>query len=378
MGRDADSIPRREEELAIWRKLGRKLEEGHALRRLSRHHWVVGHGREALEHAEAALSVLAEFPEHAEYGWALGVRSQLLMLRGRNREAIEVGRRALAIAERVGDEGLVAHVLNNIGTGRVFLGEEREGMADPQRSLAIATGLRDDEQIARAYINMSTSLCERMRYDECLAVASDAERFFSTRDIDNVRSYLEGWLSRLHFERGDWQRARSLALGVIDLKPHPLAQIWPLLVEALLCAYRGEPGGDARLERATAIATQTGELQRIAPAARVRLEILWLRGAAPEDAATYAAMYEEAVAIEARHLHEELGFWLWRHGVSPLAPPDLRSPYGLLRAGRWREAAASFRAAGYPLREAQALAIGDAASRKRSAEMLRALGAASR
>jgi DNA-binding CsgD family transcriptional regulator/energy-coupling factor transporter ATP-binding protein EcfA2 len=76
------------------------------------------------------------------------------------------------------------------------------------------------------------------------------------------------------------------------------------------------------------------------------------------------------------YLHVELGYWLTRAG-QVVPPPASEHPYALQAAGRWREAAAAWRAAGFPYEHAAALAESpDPRDRLAPLAELDALGAA--
>jgi len=120
-------------------------------------------------------------------------------------------------------------------------------------------------------------------------------------------------------------------------------------------ARRGEPGGEELLREAWALAVELGELQRTGPTAVACAEAAWLAGDRAAVRAVAGPVYEEAHRLGHIPLQAELGYWLTRAGqaVPPLASEH---PYALQAAGRWREAATAWRAAGYPYEHAAALA----------------------
>ena len=79
--------------------------------------------------------------------------------------------------------------------------------------------------------------------------------------------------------------------------------------------------------------------QRIAPAAIVRCEALWLKraglGAALDE---MRSAFERSKQVGSQYYVDELGYWLWLHGLA-VDGVDPTSPRGLQVAGRWREAA---------------------------------------
>ena len=108
------------------------------------------------------------------------------------------------------------------------------------------------------------------------------------------------------------------------------------------------------LGRAWDLAAQVDELQRTGPAAAARAEAAWLHGdqAAVHDIA--APVYEEAVRLGDQAHTAELGYWLAKTGYR--VQPQADHPYAVQAAGRWREAAALWEAAGCPYEHAAALA----------------------
>jgi DNA-binding CsgD family transcriptional regulator len=65
-------------------------------------------------------------------------------------------------------------------------------------------------------------------------------------------------------------------------------------------------------------------------------------------------VYAEARRLGERAYQAELGYWLTKAGQP--AETAFDHPYALQAAGRWREAAAAWKAAGYPYEHAAALA----------------------
>jgi len=65
-------------------------------------------------------------------------------------------------------------------------------------------------------------------------------------------------------------------------------------------------------------------------------------------------VYQEARRLDHQVYQAELGYWLGRAGQPAETTSD--HPYALQAAGRWREAAAAWKAAGYPYEHAAALA----------------------
>jgi tetratricopeptide (TPR) repeat protein len=357
-GNEPSIIERRRQALDLWRRLGRRREQGRALRQLSRQYWSLGDSREAVRQAEAALALLEPLQDDAEFGWALSTRSQLFMLASAYRDAVAFGTRAIALAERLGEPGLLAHALNNVGTSKTFLGEVESGVADLERSLTIALTHHFDDHSARALVNLVVTLTELKRYANAEAVHAQAAEFFAHRDLDSYRDYVAGWRARLHFERGRWAQAEAEARLVVGT-PFELNRLEPLLLLGRLAAYRDEPAPTAWLERAEAVAQLSGELQRLVPVALARAETQWLATGTVVNLHELKALFERARQEGAREYVDELAYWLWRAGAGAVDGIDLAGPRGLQIQGRWHEAAQRWEDIGSPVGRYQALSEGD-------------------
>jgi DNA-binding CsgD family transcriptional regulator len=102
------------------------------------------------------------------------------------------------------------------------------------------------------------------------------------------------------------------------------------------------------------LAAKAGELQRTAPVAAALAEAAWLGGDRAALRAIAAPVYQEAERLGAKAYQAELGYWLTKAGQRVRLDGD--HPYAIKAAGRWREAAAAWEAAGCPYEHAAALA----------------------
>ena len=120
------------------------------------------------------------------------------------------------------------------------------------------------------------------------------------------------------------------------------------------------------LAEAWRLAERLNEVQRVGPAGVALVEAAWLEG--DPTAALEAVMpwYERVRQYATRGIGAELWYWLRRAGA-PVAGEPSDHPYGLLAAGRWREAARAWQQAGCPYEHALALIeSGDPADRQRN------------
>jgi DNA-binding CsgD family transcriptional regulator len=106
-------------------------------------------------------------------------------------------------------------------------------------------------------------------------------------------------------------------------------------------ARRGDADAEAVLATAVELGTGLREVQWTAPAAAAAAECAWLRGDADEAARLAGDMYAEVSALTTPAFRSELVYWLAKAGRSH--PDGVHGPYGLLAAGRWREAAELWR-----------------------------------
>jgi DNA-binding CsgD family transcriptional regulator len=158
--------------------------------------------------------------------------------------------------------------------------------------------------------------------------------------------------ARLDFARGSWDEAVRVAEATVDaFLP---ARCPALIVLGWVQVRRGQPRAAQLLSSAWKLAVQTDELQRLGPAAVARAEEAWLRGDHARVRAIATPVYQEARRLGDRVHQAALGYWLAKAGQPAEAASD--HPYALQAAGRWREAAAAWQAAGCRYEHAAALA----------------------
>jgi tetratricopeptide (TPR) repeat protein len=172
------SVTRYEQALEIWTALGRTLDQGRVLSRLSRSYGFRCRGEESHRVCHDAVALLQAYPDSREYLEALCEVSRVEMSAEHPLVAIEAGSRALTLAEQRGDERLMTQLLNNIGMSRYMLGEVADGRALLERSLAIGRKNRDQDAIGRFYILMNGLLYDQRRYKECEQLAEECAKEF--------------------------------------------------------------------------------------------------------------------------------------------------------------------------------------------------------
>jgi DNA-binding CsgD family transcriptional regulator/tetratricopeptide (TPR) repeat protein len=335
-----------------------RLQEGDALRQLSRFAWFGGHGAEAAVLASEAVAMLEGCTEEApELARAYSNISQLRMLSADTGSAIAWGERALALAERLGMPEVAVHALSNIGTAETLEGREREGRAKIEESLGRARAAGLDDDVGRAYANLGSGAAWRRQFAIADRYLTEGIAYCDEHDLSSYGTYLRAWRARQHLDSGRWESARDLVEEVLSgPEPSPHTRIVVLTVKGLL-AHRagGFVAGQALLAQALALAEATGELQRLGPVAAALAEGAWLsRRLEDVDVATAAAV---ALAVERGDAWTlgELSIWRRRAGLdSPV--DEVAAPFAAELRGEPGAAAMLWTDIGCPYDAALALA----------------------
>jgi DNA-binding CsgD family transcriptional regulator/tetratricopeptide (TPR) repeat protein len=354
----------RERALGCWRALRDRRKEGDALRWLSRLAWYQGRNADAERAGREAVELLEGLAPGPELAMAYSNLSQLRMLAGNTDEALAWGGRAIELADSLGQTEILAHALNNVGAAEWCAGRPA-GQRTLERSLALALADGLEEHAARAYTNLAHSALNLRDYPLASRYLDEGIRYCTERDLDTWRLYMLASQTRTDFERGRWTEATRTVEAVLqDPRTAPISRINALVILGRVRARRGDPGVWPALDEALALATVTGELQRLGPVAIARAEAAWLAG----DPAAARAMVEDALDLAEQVAGQtwpwptgELAFWLWRLGGPDRLPggglPDAAAePFRLQMAGAWEAAAARWRSLGCPYEAADALA----------------------
>jgi DNA-binding CsgD family transcriptional regulator/tetratricopeptide (TPR) repeat protein len=324
---------------------------GSSLRWLSRIWWMAGNRANAEQAGQEAISVLERAGDSRLLALALSNESQLCMLAHRLAESVEYGERAAALARETGDAAVMAHALTNIGISRWLLGDPA-GQPLLDEALRVALEAGDVEDACRAYVGLVWNLLNWVRLDEAERYLTAAMKLAEDTEFFGILSYMQAARARLDFARGSWDEAVRDAEAAVDaFLP---ARCPALIVLGRVHARRGQPQASRLLSSAWKLAVQIDELQRLGPAAAARAEDAWLRGDHARALDIAAPVYTEARRLGDRAHQAELGYWLAKAGQPAEAASD--HPYALQAAGRWREAAELWQAAGCPYEHAAALA----------------------
>jgi len=372
LGYATEAARTQHEAVELRRSLGDPRQLGAAIRSLSRICGRNGDRAGARDAAAEAVRVLFGAGDPRRYARALAQQAANLLVSDYYADSVRVGEAAVAIAREVGDPAILAEALCSVGTSRWLLGDPR-GRSILEESLGVARSASAVGATLRAYSTLVFELLDHylvtdaVRYlDNALALAESSEHLY----------YLTHFRldeSRVHLLRGHWDVAVRTAQEALDGPPPDRGRA--LLTLGRIQIRRGDPTGEQTLGRAWEIAAELGELQHSAPTAAARAEAAWLRGDPDGVLAAFAPVYDDICRRGVYAVQAELAFWLTKAG-QPQASRLADNPYGLLVAGRWRDAARFWQAEGCPYEYALALAESpDPADRLNALTTLTRIGA---
>jgi DNA-binding CsgD family transcriptional regulator len=329
--------------------------------------------RRALALAETATGSRAQ-------ARACAVECYLRMLNRDYDDAIDRSRQAIALAAALGDRAILAGAHVTGGAARVFLDYEA-GCREIREGLAIAATLGDGGAAAAdAYVMLGSASGEVFELDAAERWLAEGIAFARARDLDRIAGYLESWQALCDVHRGRWSLASERATAVVARESGQTTnRVVALVALGRLRTRRGDPGVDALLDEALALAERSGTLQRLAPVCAARAEAAWLQGDA--DGAAREARRCLALALAKRHRWHagELAWWVaCGEGAAALPAGTLEAcdePSRRLLEGDWQQAAAAWAARGCPYEQARALAMGDEAGQREALAILDRLGA---
>jgi DNA-binding CsgD family transcriptional regulator/tetratricopeptide (TPR) repeat protein len=351
-GDDAPALAAQVEAVQLRRALGDARLLGASLRWLSRMQWWHGHRSAAEEAGAEAIAVLEDAGDARLLAMAYSNQSQLQVLAERHAEAIEWGERAVRLARDVGDAATLSHALNNVGTATWRSGDPRgQRMIDESLQVALVAG--EAEHACRAYVNLAWQLLEDLRFAEAERYLTDAMELADCAEHRTFLTYMYVELGILQLATGHWDEAVQNAEAAVTAAKSLRGPA--LVVLARIRVRRGRRGAAELVVRAWELAEELQELQRTGPAAAARAEAAWLHGGDPGATTVLEKTYADACRLDAGRLRAELAYWMTRLG-RPIRPEESAHPYALQAAGRRREAAAAWRAAGCPYEYAAALA----------------------
>ena len=339
----AASIQSSQRAAELWGQIGEVDRQGATMARCALVLWKAGRNTEAHALARATVALLEKRPPGPALAQAQAAMARLLMLGRDMQGAIALGTTAIEYARQFGDDRTLGRALNSVGSAHWLMDPER-AVSLLEDSLAIATKAEDDSGAAQAMMNLGSGAGEVRRYALAEQWLARAAEWCAARDLDSSLSYSLAWRSRSTFERGRWSEATALADKVItEHSQHIPSQIVVNTVLGRLRARRGDPDPETPLQRAWELAVQTGDLQRLWPAAAARAEYAWLQGQIDAIEGLVAETYEHSLELEHPWAVGELGSWLRTTGVLVELPDFVAEPYK--NSSLWRELGCPYEAA---------------------------------
>jgi DNA-binding CsgD family transcriptional regulator len=319
--------------------------------------WLCGNRSAAERAGVEAIAALEHAGDAGLLAMAYSNQSQLDMLAERHTDAIAWGERAVRLARDADDMATLSHALNNVGLAK-WRRRDPAGRPTIEESLRVALVAKEIEDACRAYVNLCWCLLEELRFAEAGRYLAEAMELADCAEHRMFLTYLTLELSIAKLAAGEWDEAVRLAEAAADA---PESLRTPALVTLTrVAARRGDPRAVELAIEGWKVADALGELQRTGPAASARAEAAWLHGGDPGAVVALENTYAEAGRLGVVPVRDELTLWMTRFG-RPVQSDAVQSgagqsPYTLQAAGRWREAAMAWQAAGCPYEYAAALA----------------------
>jgi len=289
-------------------------------------------------------------------------------------KAIELAESVLDEAERDGDVAETVTCLKTIGRAQLAVARDDAGLATLERALALALGANEDRLASQVFANLGSACVDAFRLAEAEAWLRKGIDFCTERDLDATRLFQTAWLAHALLLLGRWDEASEAAHAVIAApRATAIARIAALVALGRLRARRGDPGVWTALDEARDLAARAGPGSfHVA-----RAEAAWLEGRDRDAAREAAAHLPVAIATGRIDFTAQLALWCRLGGDDATAIPDFcaQHPFALEAAGRWQEAADTWRRLGCPFETARALAQGDEASKRQALATFETLGA---
>lgn len=346
---------------------------GRTLQRLSRVQWAAGQKVQARTLGDAAIDVL-EGIEGADLAMALASRAQVAMSDYEMEASFDLATRAEDMARRLGFIDIVSHALSTKSLTAFFNSATMNAMYED--SIEFAKKANSPVNLVRCYANGGIVSWYDLRFQDalgfCEKAISTAYETDTTEQIEFHRGYRAYNLERL----GRWNEALEEAQDVLS---RPLESASPAIMLRLALARiairRGESDGAADQAEILEKLGKEEDRRHVCDVAAFVAERAWLGLSDPEDA---QQLINVALADPIKPmLVEELLDWQRR--LTPLRAvledTQLHEPYRAAMAGDWKAAAAAWKAADDPYREALALGEGTGPAVTKALAILRRLGA---
>lgn len=374
------ALPIVERAIEVQRELGDDVRLARILAFAVRVYEINGKPDAAERCAQEAIDLLADLGPSPDLAYALSQSAWLRLLRGDDdRQGIALADESIAIAKSVGDDATLIKSLTVKGSLAHSL-EFRSGyqFVEEAHRLAKAGGHRFDETYA--LINLA-GLCADVR--DLSRAADLTRRAMETGaryEFTTLEIHAKAMLSEILMWLGDWSGAERAANEVLDSHPHTEVLGWRIL--ATIQARRGQPEALASLDRMWSLASESGGLQTLDPAAAAVAEVMWLTDTEDQSRLVQIGdVFELGLESGLVWPSGALSFWVWQLGVRTDIPPSLPGFYGWIIDGRWQQAVDFWRSRDVGYEMGLAMMHGDDDARVeavRTFEDLGALAAASR
>jgi DNA-binding CsgD family transcriptional regulator len=259
---------------------------------------------------------------------------------------------AFELARQTGSRDVSARALGYRGVARVALGDSA-GFTDLESAVEIAEEIDHGENLTVAASNLAVVLIRSCRPLEAEPYLDIAHRAASRHSLDAALFRIETLRCHVLMLRGEWTDAQQRLRTQVAAGDDPGVNLAnPLALLGRILARRGDPQAAALIDRAWAIASATGEDQKMAVAGAARIEQAWLSGDEAAVQGIGAELLELAERTAHLYLWGEVLRYLRRTGLPVEPVPRIPPAFTAGIAGRWQEAARLWQQAGNPYQQA--------------------------
>ncbi|MEW2417986.1 BTAD domain-containing putative transcriptional regulator [Streptomyces sp. NPDC046866] len=164
----------------------------------------------ARRHLERGAVLHRELADARQEAYTLCNLSSVYTWTGRHREAAEAAGRAVLLSRRAGSGAEEISALNDLAIAQLALGEEREALATVERAMELADDCRMPENLALA-LALAAEVFQRTGAGaRAAAYAERSLHLIRSKGTAMRQAAVENVLGRVHFLRGDPERAREL------------------------------------------------------------------------------------------------------------------------------------------------------------------------
>ena len=367
-----DAASAADEAVALARALGDRVREGRALIVLAWALWSLDRLPEAKAAVERATALLEPEGDVTELARAHSTYVRIEASAFDPVAAIEAGPRAAELADRAHVDELRIEVAISLALARGHRGERR-ALDDLLRALAATRRAGLAIQTIRTFVNLvfvGVLLRDHAFVD---TTTSEALRVFDECGATIPGYAIELYRARSLLDRGHWDEAHATAARTDRDWVAETATAWT--VAALVPLRRGEPGGEALLERAWEELRGVPECSRHGTVRTALVEAAWLAGDRPAAIAHIEAARRSPVAMHFARSGSDLALWAARFGLELEPPPGAPEAAVLELAGDWRRAIRAWRELEAPYDAALAALPGDDRAAREAMATLQRLGA---